>query len=210
MQARSRTAGLAAAVALAASAQLACGTGRESTEGTADRASRADDAPVRLSGCVERGAIPGSFVLTHATTAVPEPGQAQGPGGWTPATGPAAPGESYTVMTGDGTDLGAYVGKRVVVSGHFAVAGDQSGRAPEPVGTVGSGAPPHDAAGSAGAPPGTPGVPGSRGSAPGSIGSGASAASGDSTAATEGPSAAPSRQLTARSVRELADTCAPQ
>jgi hypothetical protein len=195
MQRRSRTAGLAIVVALAA-VQLACGrTSSESKATDADAGSipggdAVQSADVDVTGCVERGAIPGSFVLTHAS---PESG-----GG---ASGSAGAGSdaTYTVMAGDGSDLGRFVGKRVAVKGRFAVVGDPSGRGTGPTGTSG-----------ADAPPGTPGVPGSRGSSPGTTGSGASAATGDSAAATAGPAAVPTRQMTAVRVREIADTCAPQ
>jgi hypothetical protein len=191
------------AVALAA-VQLACGgTSPESRspEGDAGSSPGGDaiqSADVSVTGCMERGAIPGSFVLTHASTE--SQGGSEGTSGTAAGGAGHAAGESYTVMAGDGSDLGRFVGKRVAVTGRFAVVGDQSGRGTGATGTTG--------ATGADAPPGTPGVPGSRASSPGVTGSGASAAAADSAAATAGPAAVPSRQMTAIGVREIEGSCA--
>ena len=80
MQARTRAPRIgwtAAVAAVAAAAQLACGTS-DRQGGAADRppggrdasaaGSAAEDRRVNLTGCLERGAIPGSFVLTRVST----------------------------------------------------------------------------------------------------------------------------------------------
>jgi hypothetical protein len=200
-----RRAGWVTAVAVAVAAQVACGTSdrQAETEDQSPAAAAADavnptaEVRVNLTGCMERGTIPGSFVLTHASTE--GTGQTEGATGTagtegaTAATGTVT--TTYTVRSEDGTDLGKYVGKRVALSGRFATVGDQSG-----TGTSGTAASP-------GVAPGVPGVPGSRGSTPGTVGSGADASGSDSTAATAGPNVVPTRQVAARDVREVSGTC---
>ena len=210
----------AAIAAVAAAAQIACGTSDRQRGGAADRTADQRDASsaapedmrVNLTGCVERGTIPGSFVLTHVSTAGNIPGGTEGTTGTSGSvsggnnsaatSGAGAAGDTYTVTSGDGTDLGQYVGKRVTVTGRFAAPPNGSGTA---AGTSGTTASPGTTAG----PDAGAGAPGSRASAPGTTGSGASARDADSTAATRGPAAMPTRQLTANDVRQVAGSCTP-
>jgi hypothetical protein len=205
--------------AFAAAAQLACGTSDRQRGGAADRtpdqrdASAAGYAPedmrVNLTGCLERGVIPGSFVLTHVSTAGNNAGRT---GGTTGTSGSSsgnngaatsagnAGGDTYTVASGNGEDLGQYIGKRVTVAGRFAAPPNQSGSG---VATSEATASPGQTAGPATA----AGSPGSRASTPGTIGSGAAARDADSTAATAGPGVIPTRQITATAVRQVAASC---
>ncbi len=222
MNARTRAARFgwtAVIAALAATAPIACGTSDRQRGGAADRtadkrdASSAgyapDDMRVNLTGCIERGTIPGPFVLTHVSTAGNVPGRTEGATGTSGSaggnnsaatSGSGAAGDTYTVTSGDGTDLGHYVGKRVTVTGRFAAPPNQSG-----AGMNGTTASPGTTAG----PDAPAGTPGSRASTPGTIGSGASARDADATAATRGPGTIPARQLTANDVREVAGSCTP-
>jgi hypothetical protein len=193
------------AALVAVAAQVACGTSDRQAQGEGQAPAAAAtgavdptaEMRVNLTGCMERGTIPGSFVLTHASTE--GNGQTEGATGTTGTEGATAETgtvtRTYTVRSEDGTDLGKYVGKRVALSGRFATVGDQSG-----TGMSGTVATP-------GVAPGVPGVPGSRGSTPGTVGSGADASGADSTAATVGPSFVPTRQVAARDVREVSGTC---
>jgi hypothetical protein len=224
MQARTRATRIgwtAAVAALAAAAQLACGTSDRQGGGAADRTpggrdasaagSAAEDRRVNLTGCLERGAIPGSFVLTRVSTKGNDAGHPQDATGTSGSAGDtnraatssgAATGDTYTVTSGNGDDLGQYVGKRVSVTGRFAAPPDQSGSGTATSGTTAS-------AGTTAAPETGPGAPGSRASTPGTTGSGAAARDSDSTAATAGPSVVPTRQLTVNDVRQVAASCTP-
>jgi hypothetical protein len=207
----------AALAALAAAAQLACGASDRQRGGAAERtpdqrdASAAGYAPedmrVNLTGCLERGTIPGSFVLTHVETVGNEAGRAAGATGTSGNNSAAtssgnAAGDAYTVASGKGEDLGQYVGKRVTVTGRFAAPPNQSASGIDTSGTTAS---PGQTAG----PDGAAGSPGSRASTPGTTGSGAAARDSDSTAATAGPGVVPTRQITANDIRQVAASCTP-
>jgi len=193
---------------MAAASQLACGRAdrhaNEANQPAADArsASRgdaaADDLRVNLTGCMERGAIPGSFVLTHVSTAANGSVGTEGTTGTSGSTASGghsaavagATGDTYTVMSGDRSDLGKYVGKRVTVTGRFAPPSNQS------------------AAGMTGSSGTTAGSDAS-GDAHARVPSGAAARDGDSTAARSGPGTLPTRLLTTSEVREVAGSCTP-
>jgi hypothetical protein len=129
----------------------ACGGG-DQTESAEDRGAMAtSDTPsqdpavgggpeqqqARVSGCLQRGEIDGTFVLTQA--------RGEGEAGSVGTTGSEAAGTEYRLIhTGD-TDLSSHVGSRVMVTGRFqstaaGVASPDAGMQP------GSGAPTADTA----------------------------------------------------------------
>jgi hypothetical protein len=66
----------------------------------------------RVTGCLQRGQIEGTFVLAQA--------RAEGEAGSVGTTGTAATGsQSYSLVNTGDTDLTQYVGSRVAVSGRF-------------------------------------------------------------------------------------------
>jgi hypothetical protein len=128
------------ALAAVCAVQLACGGGEDARygQGAANDTGLFDETTqqVQLTGCVERGVIPGSYTLTAVRT----DGQGLGLGetrGTTGATtegsesawgdtdvhpqggAPYATSDSYTLRAVDGTNLGDLVGQRVRVEGRF-------------------------------------------------------------------------------------------
>jgi hypothetical protein len=120
-----------AAFAAMAVAQLACHNGeRASSSATTNQSPGQATARVTLGGCLDRGVIPGTFVLrtdqaATGTSGGPEPG------------GGAGTATEYTIRSLEGRSLDDYVGKRVRLSGHFEPA-HASAPGSEPHGTTGT------------------------------------------------------------------------
>jgi hypothetical protein len=108
------------ALGLALAAQLACGRSeRNQTSRAGEPAGHAAASTgaqrVTFAGCLDYGAIPGTFVL-RVTGA--EPG-ATGTGGSTSGSDAAEQAAVYSIVSADGRALDEYVGRPVRVSGHF-------------------------------------------------------------------------------------------
>jgi hypothetical protein len=198
-----RNGSLMVASMLIAAAACAC-SGRDGGAGGQDDATsrpaqeqrdeNAAHPTMHLTGCVERGVIPGSFMLTQVRTAATDAGTGNPVPGGSPGTSGqsddrataggrsdahAVPADRYTLRSlARGTDLGKFVGKRVAITGRLTAGSDQTAL---------------DARGTA-TPEGTP----TRNDRPG----------GTSAEGAEVP-AANVRQLDADSIRTVADTCAP-
>ena len=100
-----------------------------------ERSDNAAHPTMHLTGCVERGVIPGTFMLTQvhmadtgAAAEGTEPGRPPGTSGATsgrPMTAErpdahAAPADRYTLRSLErGSDLGKFVGKRVAITGRL-------------------------------------------------------------------------------------------
>jgi hypothetical protein len=166
-----------------------------------DAAPRADAAhpTMHLTGCIERGVIPGSFMLTQVDVAGTDRAASTIPGGSPGTSGQADDRKlagnrtdaditttpTYTLRSLErGTDLGKYIGKRVTVTGRLTADRDQTG-----LGTRGT---------TSGEQAGAAGDDKLRSERPG-----ATAAAGAT------PAAANVRQLDAESIRVVAGTCTP-
>ena len=155
---------------------------------------------MRLTGCIERGVIPGSFMLTQVdvagtdgTAATTIPGGSPGTSGQADDRALAgnrtdtdmATAQTYTLRSLEhGTDLGQFLGKRVTVTGRLTADRDQTGLGTR--GTTGA------------EQSGTPGDDKLRSERPGGT-----------AAAGAAPAAANVRQLDAHSIRAVAGTCTP-
>jgi hypothetical protein len=155
---------------------------------------------MHVTGCIERGVIPGSFMLTQVDVAGTDAAAGTTTPGGSPGTSGqaddramagervdahAAPAQTYTLRSLErGTDLDKYIGKRVAVTGRLTADRDQRG-----LGTRGTtGDAKNKAAGgttSSDRPGATP------------------------AAATNAAAAANIRQLDADSIRTIAGTCTP-
>ena len=133
-----------AAVVLAWSGRVAAATGQDQASRPAqERGNNSAHPAVHLTGCVERGVIPGSFMLTQVRLV----GTDAAAGGTEPARPPGTSGTSngrattggrpdahavladrYTLRSLErGTDLGELVGKRVAITGRLTADRDQTG-----------------------------------------------------------------------------------
>jgi hypothetical protein len=163
-----------------------------------ERAADTAHPTMRVTGCIERGVIPGSFMLTQVDVAGTDGAASTIPGGSPGTSGQAddralagnrtdadiATTPTYTLRSLErGTDLGKYIGKRVAVTGRLTADRDQTGL----------------------------GTRGTTGSEP----SGAaddklrSERPGGTAAAGAMPAPAQVRQLDAQSIRTVAGTCTP-
>jgi hypothetical protein len=153
---------------------------------------------MHLTGCIERGVIPGSFMLTQVDVAGTDGAASTIPGGSPGTSGQAddrvlagnrtdadiATTPTYTLRSLErGTDLGKYIGKRVAVTGRLTADRDQTGL-------------------------GTRGTTGSEpsGAADDTL---RSERPGGTAAAGAMPAPAQVRQLDAQSIRTVAGTCTP-
>jgi hypothetical protein len=201
---------LIAIVAICALSAVACDRGEADAgarpQANASRAERpTDTAPMsdgarptmHLTGCIERGVIPGSFMLTQVDVAGTDGAASTIPGGSPGTSGQAddralagnrtdadiTTTPTYTLRSLErGTDLGKYIGKRVTVTGRLTADRDQTG-----LGTRGT---------TSGEQAGAAGDDKLRSERPG-----ATAAAGAT------PAAAKVRQLDAESIRVVAGTC---
>jgi hypothetical protein len=154
---------------------------------------------MHLTGCIERGVIPGSFMLTQVDVAGTDGAASTIPGGSPGTSGQAddralagnrtdadiTTTPTYTLRSLErGTDLGKYIGKRVTVTGRLTADRDQTG-----LGTRGT---------TSGEQAGAAGDDKLRSERPGAT-------------ATVGaaPAAANVRQLDAETIRVVAGTCTP-
>jgi hypothetical protein len=201
---------LTAFVAICALSAVACDRGEadagarpqanaSQAERPTDAAPRADAArpTMHLTGCIERGVIPGSFMLTRVDVAGTDGAASTIPGGSPGTSGQAddralagnrtdadiTTTPTYTLRSLErGTDLGKYIGKRVTVTGRLTADRDQTG-----LGTRGT---------TSGEQAGAAGDDKLRSERP------------DATAAARAtPAAAKVRQLDAESIRVVAGTC---
>jgi hypothetical protein len=135
---------IVAAVVCACSGRVAAGGDQDEAPSRPAQEPVGNDAAhptLQLTGCVERGVIPGSFMLTQvrmADTAAQgtEPGRPPGTSGTSndrPMTGErpdghAVPADRCTLRSLErGTDLGEFVGKRVAITGRLTADRDQTG-----------------------------------------------------------------------------------
>jgi hypothetical protein len=108
---------LGPALGLGVVAAACGGTERGGTQAVGDRPAAGTDAAVErdgaatLTGCIERGAIPGTYVLSAED---PSPSSGTGEG----RSAGAAGSERYTVTSTAG-DLSQHVGQRVKVTGQW-------------------------------------------------------------------------------------------
>jgi hypothetical protein len=190
---RSNSAGRAASLmATCALTVVACGAGERiadaHTQASAPQAGRSAHEPrndnaahpaMNVTGCIERGVIPGSFMLTHVTVAGTDAGAGKR------ADAHTAPAQTYTLRSLErGTDLGSFVGKRVVVVGRLTADRDQTGL-------------------------GTRGTTGDDANRPAGKDKVRSDRPGGTQAAGPTAEAANVRQLDADSIRAVAGTCTP-
>ena len=125
-----RTARWMGVLAAVCAVQLACGRAEDARYGMADTDQpgmfERDDRRIQVTGCVERGVIPSSFMLTSATVAGTGTEGAVGTtgiAGEREAVEPAEPAmdgaesDVFTLRALDGRNLGQYVGQRVSVEG---------------------------------------------------------------------------------------------
>jgi hypothetical protein len=133
------------ALVWACSGRVAAAGGQDEASRPAQEGGRSNSAhpTMHLTGCVERGVIPGSFMLTQvrimgtdaaarATESVRPPGTSGTSNGrTTTGGGPDAhdvPADRYTLRSLErGTDLGEFVGKRVAITGRLTADRDQTG-----------------------------------------------------------------------------------
>jgi hypothetical protein len=178
------------------------------TEPSAPQAERPTNPPrddnaahptMHITGCIERGVIAGSFVLTQVEVAGTKAGAGSTVPGESPGTrghaddramageradAHAVPARTYTLRSLErGSDLGQYIGKRVAVTGRLTADRDQTG-----LGTRGT------TGGEASSTPNDT----TRSDRPGGT-----------SAAGAAAAAANVRQLDADSIRAVAGTCTP-
>jgi hypothetical protein len=196
-----RNATLLGAVVWACSGGDAVAAGQDKAKSLPAQEPGGDNAAhptLHLTGCVERGVIPGSFMLTQVNIAGTDaPARGTGPGRPPGTSGTsndrpmagerpdahAVPADRYTLRSLErGTDLGEFVGKRVAITGRLTADRDQTGLGKR--GTAGARASADDTATRSDRPGGT--------------------SAGGATAA-----AANIRQLDAETIRSVAGTCSP-
>jgi hypothetical protein len=203
---------VASLIAMCALTTVACNRGERTadahTQASASQAERPANPPrddnaahptMHVTGCIERGTIAGSFVLTQVDVAGTDagagstiPGGSRGTSGQADdramagerADAHAVPARTYTLRSLErGSDLGQYVGKRVAVTGRLTADRDQTGL-------------------------GTRGTTGGEASAPRDETT-RSDRPGGTSAAGAAASTANVRQLDADSIRSVAGTCTP-
>jgi hypothetical protein len=117
-------------VLIAAATGMGC-RGEVANDSPVDRSEVTDeeDRSATLTGCLEQGRIPGTFVLTNAS-ALDAP-QEIGTSGTDPDESPT---DTYALVNLGDTDLTRHVGSKVTVGGRFQAEGEDPGsleRAPE-------------------------------------------------------------------------------
>jgi hypothetical protein len=140
------TAAFLAAVVWACSGHVAAARGQDEATSRPAQERGGDNAAhptMHLTGCVERGVIPGSFMLTQVRVAGTdgvaggtETGRPPGTSGTSDGRSMAGerpdahavPADRYTLRSLErGTDLGEFVGKRVAITGRLTADRDQTG-----------------------------------------------------------------------------------